>query len=65
MKYFKGLRKIVGSPAEYHIVKKLDNGEFQTYEIYYDNEPCFRVEDTFSLDKDMAQKITNLLNKGK
>ena len=65
MRKFNGLDKVIGVPAEYHIVKKLHEEQFVTYDIYFDNKPCLTTAKGFSLDRDMALKIANLLNKGK
>lgn len=62
MRLFNGLDKVIGAPAEYHIVKKLNDSEFRTYEIYFDNKPCLTVAAGFSLNKDTAKRIANLLN---
>jgi hypothetical protein len=62
MRLFNGLRKVVGAPAEYHIVKRSHNSEFESYDIYFDNRPCLVATKDFSLDRATAKRIANLLN---
>jgi hypothetical protein len=62
MKLFNGLRKIVGAPAEYHIVKRSYNSDFESYDFYYDNRPCLVATKDFTLDRTTAKRIANLLN---
>jgi hypothetical protein len=62
MKLFNGLRKVVGAPAEYHIVKRSYNSEFESYDIYFDNRVCLVASKDFTLDRTTAKRIANLLN---
>lgn len=65
MRHFRGLdgmKKVIGAPAEYHIVKRMTNGEVDSYDIYFDNQPCLLAGKNFSLSLKNARRITDLLN---